>query len=67
MGIPDKFFSICDSMIINTLAEINMIPVLVMACRLCPKNYEGYSYQFLFYSSIYRIIFYHLELCMRYL
>jgi len=30
-------------MILTTLAEINMIPVLVMACRLCPKNSEGYN------------------------
>lgn len=34
-------------MILNTLAEINMLPVLVMACRLCPKNFEGTMYAIL--------------------
>ena len=30
-------------MILNTLGEFNMLPVLVLACRLCPKNFEGFS------------------------
>jgi hypothetical protein len=34
-------------MVLTTLAEINMIPVLVMACRLCPKNFEGTMYAIL--------------------
>ncbi len=47
MGIPDHFFCICDSMIIQTVAEINTIPLLVLACRLCPKNIEGTMYALL--------------------
>jgi len=47
LGIPDKFFSIGDSLIIQTFAEINTIPLLVLACRLCPKNIEGTMYALL--------------------
>ena len=34
-------------MIIQTFAEINTIPLLVLACRLCPKNIEGTMYALL--------------------
>ena len=44
LGIPDKLFCLGDSLIIQTFAEINMMPLLVLACRLCPKNIEGTMY-----------------------
>lgn len=44
MGIPDTLFCIGDSLIIQTFAEINTIPLLVFACRICPKNIEGTMY-----------------------
>lgn len=47
LGIPDKFFSIGDSVIIQTIGEINYLPILILACRLCPKNIEGTMYALL--------------------
>ena len=47
LGIPDKLFCIGDSLLIQTIGTINMIPVLVMACRMCPKNVEGTMYALL--------------------
>lgn len=47
LGIPDKVFSIGDSIIIQTFAEINYLPILVLACRICPKNIEGTMYALL--------------------
>jgi len=44
LGIHDKVFSICDNLFIRMMAELNMIPVLVFACRICPKNVEGTMY-----------------------
>jgi Na+/melibiose symporter-like transporter len=44
LGIPDGIFCFGDSFAIKVLAEINMMPVLVIACRLCPKNLEGTMY-----------------------
>lgn len=47
IGIPDKVFCIGDSLVIQTFAEINWMPILVLACRLCPKNIEGTMYAML--------------------
>ena len=44
MGIPDRLFSVGDSVIIQLIAEINSIPLLVLACRMCPINIEGTMY-----------------------
>ena len=41
MGIPDKVFSLFDSWIIQVVSEINIMPLLVLCCRICPKNMEG--------------------------
>ena len=40
-GIPDKLFALTDSMVLQIIMQINMIPVLVFAARICPKNIEG--------------------------
>lgn len=42
--IPDKIFCLFDSLVIEMFAEINTIPILVLACRFCPKNIEGTVY-----------------------
>eukprot|EP01017_Pseudomicrothorax_dubius_P037798 TRINITY_DN5588_c0_g2_i2.p1 TRINITY_DN5588_c0_g2~~TRINITY_DN5588_c0_g2_i2.p1 ORF type:complete len:499 (+),score=108.74 TRINITY_DN5588_c0_g2_i2:166-1662(+) len=47
LGIPDKAFCLTDSLILQTITEINTIPILVMACRFCPKNIEGTMYALL--------------------
>lgn len=44
LGIHDKVFSICDNLFIHMMGELNLIPVLVFACRICPKNVEGTMY-----------------------
>ena len=41
LGIPDKLFTIGDKALIQIMSEINVTPILVMACRVCPKNIEG--------------------------
>jgi len=46
-GIPDKMFTLTSGFINQALAEINAMPILVLACRLCPKNIEGSMYAFL--------------------
>lgn len=47
LGIPDKVFALFDSIIITVISEINIMPILVLACRLCPKNIEGTMYAFI--------------------
>ena len=44
LGIPDKLFCIGDSIILQIIGELNMLPILVLACRMCPKNIEGTMY-----------------------
>ena len=51
LGITDKVFCIGDSLIIQTFAEINLMPILVYACRVCPKNIEGTMYALLMACS----------------
>lgn len=46
-GISDYFFCIASDSISTALAEINMMPILVLACNICPKNIEGTIYAFL--------------------
>lgn len=47
LGINAKLFCIFDSMIITALGNLNMTPILVLACRLCPKNIEATMYAFM--------------------
>lgn len=47
MGIPDFVFTIFTDAISVALAEINTMPLLVLACNICPKNIEGTLYAFL--------------------
>jgi len=41
LGISDKFFAAIDSFIMNLVLEFNSLPVLVLACRMCPKDIEA--------------------------
>eukprot|EP01016_Furgasonia_blochmanni_P050486 TRINITY_DN780_c0_g2_i2.p1 TRINITY_DN780_c0_g2~~TRINITY_DN780_c0_g2_i2.p1 ORF type:complete len:370 (-),score=103.85 TRINITY_DN780_c0_g2_i2:350-1459(-) len=47
LGIPDKMFCLGDSLVINMFAELNLLPILVLACRMCPKSVEGTMYALL--------------------
>lgn len=47
LGIPDYFFCLATDALTTALSEINFLPVLVLACNLCPKNIEATLYAFL--------------------
>ncbi|KAL4460429.1 hypothetical protein ABPG74_000180 [Tetrahymena malaccensis] len=44
LGIPDKIFCLGDSIIIQIVGELNILPLLVLACRLCPRTIEATMY-----------------------
>jgi len=44
LGIPDFLFAMGSGAITTALAEINMMPMCVLAANLCPKNIEGVTY-----------------------
>lgn len=47
LGIPDFVFCMAADALTTALAEINTMPLLVLACNICPKNIEGTLYAFL--------------------
>lgn len=47
LGIPDKVFALFDSLVIHMLKELNLLPILVLGCKLCPKNIEATMYAFI--------------------
>jgi folate/biopterin transporter len=47
LGIPDIWFCMTADALTTALAEINSMPLLVLACEICPKNIEGTLYAFL--------------------
>ena len=47
LHIPDTFFSLTSGFLVQAIAEINTMPLLVLCCRLCPKNIEGSLYALL--------------------
>ena len=47
LGIPDFVFCMGADALNTALSEINMLPILVLACNICPKNIEGTLYAFL--------------------
>jgi folate/biopterin transporter len=47
LGIPDFWFCMTADALTTALAEINTLPLLVLACNICPKNIEGTLYAFL--------------------
>ena len=47
LGIPDEVFAIFCTFIVQVIGELNMLPLLVLCCRICPKNIEGSLYAML--------------------
>ena len=47
IGIPDEFFAIFCTFIVQVTGELNMLPILVLCCRICPKKIEGSLYALL--------------------
>jgi len=44
MGIPDKAFIATDSAMTSAVSEIALLPLLVLASRICPPGVEGTLY-----------------------
>jgi len=47
LGIPDFVFCFASNALKTALSEINTMPILVLACNMCPKNIEGTTYALL--------------------
>ncbi|CAK91417.1 unnamed protein product (macronuclear) [Paramecium tetraurelia] len=47
LGIPDRLFCFGDGVLNQVIGELNTMPVLVLACKMCPKNIEGTMYALL--------------------
>ena len=45
IGIPDTYLALSLDLITNSLGQLQLIPVLVLACKLCPKNLEAAIYE----------------------
>ena len=41
LGLPDKMFCLADTILIHIIGELNTLPILVLACKICPSNIEG--------------------------
>ena len=46
-GVSDEWFSLSGGFIAQAFAELNTMPLLVLCCRICPKNIEGSLYALL--------------------
>jgi folate/biopterin transporter len=46
IGIPDSWFLYCNGFLSVLLGELNLMPILVLCARICPKNVEGTLYAF---------------------
>src|SRR3569623_1548148 len=47
IGIPDSAFTLTSNFLVQALGELNTMPLLVLCCRICPKNIEGSLYALL--------------------
>lgn len=47
IGISDFWFCLITDSLTTALTEITTLPLLVMACNICPKNIEGTLYAFI--------------------
>ncbi len=45
LGIPDTYLALSLDLLTNSLAELQLMPVLVLACKLCPKKLEAAIYE----------------------
>jgi len=41
LGIRDEVFAVFDTFVLEMVLEFNALPMLVFACRLCPKDIEA--------------------------
>jgi len=41
LGIRDEVFAVFDTFVLEMVLEFNTLPMLVLACRLCPKDIEA--------------------------
>jgi folate/biopterin transporter len=44
IGIPDTWFAILDDIILSIFSQITIMPILVLATRICPPGLEGMLY-----------------------
>lgn len=47
IGLPDTVFALSSNFLVQALGELNAMPLLVLCCRICPKNIEGSLYALL--------------------
>jgi folate/biopterin transporter len=47
VGISNRTMALCSNLFIDFFYEMNLAPILVLACRMCPKNIEGTMYALL--------------------
>mmetsp|Transcript_206 Transcript_206/g.418 ORF Transcript_206/g.418 Transcript_206/m.418 type:complete len:531 (-) Transcript_206:223-1815(-) len=47
LHIPDKVFLLGDSGVVAILQQIQLMPILILAAKVCPKGIEGTLYAFL--------------------
>ncbi len=45
LGIPDTYLALSLDLITNSLAQLQTMPVLVLACKLCPRHLEAAIYE----------------------
>ena len=45
LGIPDKSMAILLNLTTKSLSELQLMPVLVLACKICPKNIEAFIFE----------------------
>ena len=43
-GVPDSLFAMTTVFFNQAIGEINIMPILVLSCKLCPKNIEASLY-----------------------
>jgi folate/biopterin transporter len=41
IGIPDVWFAIADDIVLSIFSQITMMPILLLATRICPPGVEG--------------------------
>ena len=45
--LPDSAFCLVSGFLVQAIGEMNALPVLVLCCKMCPKNVEGSMYALL--------------------
>lgn len=42
-GLPDKPFCLTDTVLVHIVGELNTLPILILACKICPPHIEGFN------------------------